>query len=64
MIRRPRQRSINGDLTMKQNAITKCQSGSDPNATSRPGSSYLKRGIERCHLGVTTRHRGRVLEFR
>lgn len=26
--------------------------------------SYLKRGTERCHLGVTARHHGRVLEFR
>ncbi len=26
--------------------------------------SYLKRGIERCHLGLTKRHRERVLEFR
>jgi hypothetical protein len=25
--------------------------------------SYLKRGIERCHLGVTKRHRERVMEF-
>jgi hypothetical protein len=25
---------------------------------------YLKRGIERCNLGVTARHHGRVLEFR
>jgi hypothetical protein len=25
--------------------------------------SYLKRGIERCHLGLTKRHPGRVLEF-
>jgi hypothetical protein len=25
--------------------------------------SYLKRGIERYHLGVTARHPGRVLEF-
>ncbi len=26
--------------------------------------SPLKRGIERCHLGVTARYCGRVLEFR
>jgi hypothetical protein len=26
--------------------------------------SYLKRGIDRYHLGVTARHDGRVLEFR
>jgi hypothetical protein len=26
--------------------------------------SYLKRGIERCHLGLTKRHRERVLELR
>jgi len=26
--------------------------------------SYLKRGIERCHLGATARYRRRVLEFR
>ena len=25
--------------------------------------SYLKRGIDRYHLGVTKKHRGRVLEF-
>jgi hypothetical protein len=25
---------------------------------------YLKRGIERCHVGVTAKHLGRVLEFR
>jgi hypothetical protein len=26
--------------------------------------SYLKRGIERCHLGLTKGHPRRVLEFR
>jgi hypothetical protein len=26
--------------------------------------SYLKRGIERCYLGLTKRHRERVLELR
>ena len=26
--------------------------------------SYLKRGIERCHLRATARYCGRVLEFR